>query len=171
MRSVRVTLFIAAMTVVVSGCGGFDGPSTPSPTTPKTGSPNGGSLAYERSRKAWGDAEWNIKQAFFSEGLNPSGADSWAPGQCTFKLSATYAQDHQSTVSRSLANLVKDGWTPLPNAPADTQFTKGDLRLSVSPEHDVSEPGSPVQANVPLKYVVLDITSVSCVAASAGPSR
>ncbi|WP_438297216.1 hypothetical protein [Streptomyces sp. HUAS TT7] len=52
MRSVKVALFIAAMTVVVSGCGGFEGPSTPPPATPKTASPNGGNLAYERSRKA-----------------------------------------------------------------------------------------------------------------------
>ncbi|RCH63993.1 hypothetical protein DT019_35360 [Streptomyces sp. SDr-06] len=130
-----------------------------------------GSLAYERSRKAWGETEWHIKQAFFSEGLTPSGADPWTPGQCDSKLSATYDKDARTKVSRSLANLVKDGWDPVPNTPKDTQFTKGNLRLSVSPEHDVSEPGSPVQANVPLKYVLLDIAVVSCATASGGPSH
>uniref|UniRef100_A0AAU2UVX8 Lipoprotein n=1 Tax=Streptomyces sp. NBC_00003 TaxID=2903608 RepID=A0AAU2UVX8_9ACTN len=172
MRSVKVKLFAVVMSVALSGCGGFEGPSTPPPSSmPKAASPNGGNLAYEHSRKAWGDTDWNIKQAFFSEGLNPSGADIWAPGLCSIKLSATYDQDKRSKVSRSLKNLAKDGWTPVPNAPKDTQFTKGDLHLAVSAEHDVSEPGSPVQANVPLKYVFLDITSTSCAAASDAPSH
>ncbi|MFG3283280.1 hypothetical protein [Streptomyces sp. NPDC048111] len=125
-----------------------------------------GNLALERSRKAWGDTEWGIKQAFFSEGLNPSGAEPWAPGQCTNRLSTTYEQEDRAKVPRSLANLVKDGWIPVPGTPANTQFAKGDLRLSVSAEHDVSEPGSPVQANVPLKYVFLNVTSSSCTGAA-----
>ena len=93
MRSVKVTLFAAAMTAMLSGCGGFEGPSTPAPTTPLSTSTSRGNLAYERTRKAWGDTEWNIKQGFFSEGLTASGADFWTPGQCSLRLSATYSED------------------------------------------------------------------------------
>ncbi|MGW2863627.1 hypothetical protein [Streptomyces sp. NPDC001205] len=135
---------------------------------PKSTSRNSGNLAPERSRIAWRNTEWSIKQAFFSEGLTPTEANIWSPGECTVKL--TYLPENRAKLTRSLANLVKDGWTPVPDTPSNTQFTKGDLRLSVSAEHDVSEPGSPVQANTPLKYVSLDVTSASC-ADAAGPSR
>ncbi|WP_226599393.1 hypothetical protein [Streptomyces violascens] len=157
------------MSALLSGCGGFEGPSTPAPTTPRATSTSSGNLAYERTRKAWGDTEWNIKQSFFSEGLTPSGADFWAPGQCSLRMSATYREDERAKLSRSLDNLVQDGWISDLKTPKNTQFTNGDMRLSVSTEHDVSEPGSPVQANAPLKYVFLDVTSISC-ASSADTS-
>ncbi|MEU9192570.1 hypothetical protein [Streptomyces hundungensis] len=166
MRSVRVVLCATALTVLSTGCGGVEGPSTPPPNTPRATSTSAGNLAYERSRKSWGDSEWSVKQAFSSEGLTASSGDAWAPGTCENRLSAAYDEDKRPNVSRSLVNLVQDGWAQAPNAPKDTQFVKGDLRLSVSPEHDASEPDSLVASNVPLKYVTLDLVSTPCATAA-----